>query len=315
MKKARNVLNKKIHFGNKNKDAQKYYAQAAEVYLQSNMFPAAGDAYCKSAWCYEQMGESTKAANNYSLASEAYLQDTLFDETKEAYSKSMDALQKASQIYTSNGQTAQAARKEKEIADRLSEESMMDVDVLHLAIEAYERAIDHFTFQGSYATANSCMEKIAYIYIKIKHYKEASQAWKELLNAEWNTSNSTTGGNSLIRHVESKYMFYILLCKLASLNNDPSEEDLELFWMDMEAMGDRGQNFGKSREFELLVGVYQAFKQKDLKVFLRVVKKTLEVLKMEDPAKETLLFVRKKLENAISAAFIAEDEDGEIDLT
>lgn len=315
MRKAASVLSKKIHFGNKTKDAMKYYEQAAQIYMESNMYSSAGDAYCKSAECLVKSGEKHKAANVYNLASEAYLQDTMFDETKDTYNKAIDSLKKASLIYTENGQTAQAARKEKEIAERLSAESIVDVDILHLAIETYRSAAELFEFQQAYATANNCLEQIAHIYVRLKEYKESSKVWEEILNAEWNSGNSATGENSLIRHLETRYMFYASLTKIAGINDDYNEEDLELFWMDLEHFSDRGANFGKSREFDLIVGLYKAFKERDLKIFLRVVKKTLEVTKLDEWVKQLLLAIRKKLENCIHCTSVLEDEDGELDLT
>ncbi|KAF0973349.1 hypothetical protein FDP41_008556 [Naegleria fowleri] len=315
VKKAENVLSKKLHFGNRNKDAQKYYEQAAEIYMQSNMYSMAGEAYMKSGECFEALGEPTRAANTFSVASEAFMNDAMFDHSKDTFEKSLHALQRASVLYNENGQTAQAARKEKAIAEKLSEESITDIDILHLAIEAYRRAAELFEFQQAYATVNACLEQIGYLYVRVNEYVESSKVWEEILNSEWNRGNSTTGQSSLIRHLETKYMFYSLLTRLAGMKEDYDSEDLDSFWMELENFEERGQSFGKSREFELLVGVYQAFKERDLKVFLRVVKKTLEVAKLDEWSKQILLHIRKKLENAIHCSSIDEDEDGEVDLT
>ncbi|KAL9648810.1 hypothetical protein ABK040_003743 [Willaertia magna] len=312
MKKGDNVLIKKIHLGNRKKDAQRYYEKAGEAYQSCRMFAKSGEAFYKSAQILEEQGEQLKAASHYNLSCEQYLEEALF-EKGENYNKAMEILGKASLLYAENGQTMQAARKEKELGDRLSDDSIEEPDILRLAIESYRKAIDYFTFMKSFATANSCLERIGFIYVKIKAYKEASKVYEEILYSEWNDKDSTLGENSLIRFQETKYIFYHMITRLACLKEFYTEEDLDLIQIDLDTLCNT-RKFENTRQYGLVQAAIEAFREKNLKIYLKAVKLTLETTKMEEWEKKILLDIRRRLEDEISGASLLEDENGEIDL-
>jgi len=259
----------------KSEDAAELYKKAANLLKVAKQDNEAAASYLDAANCYAQTpNNGHEEAACYVKASSCY--------KKESFRESVDALQKAINIYTSDGRFSMAAKYEKEIAEIYENNNDPKNAVPH-----YETAAQYFEGENSTSTANSCLLKVAQFAAEAADYKKAISIFEDVAKNSIN--------NKLLQYSVKEYLFKASLCNLCAGDLVEAKKALSKY------VG-LDPNFGPSREYKLASALTDALENRDEEAFDQNLEEFVRITPM-DAWKTSLL--------SIIQDTIRKDEDSE----
>jgi tetratricopeptide (TPR) repeat protein len=289
------ILAKKIYLGNKLKDASACYEEAAGIYRNQKQHTQCAEAYQKLGDVLEKMGQANPAASAYKEAANQYDASALFDGM--GYDNCIEMLRKAASIYSSSGKNGMAASVFKELAEKLEAEE--EEGAWRGALLAWREAYDRYETDNAFPNMNNCLVKIAELSANLKDFKQSASTWDELLYADWNREKKNSASSTMTRLSVQKYVINATLCRLAALKNTYDKEDVEIVQMGFTEKNDVGNNFEKSREYQLLQGLCKALELKDKQLFAKAIKIADEAIKLNEWTMNVLVSIKKVMEESM----------------
>jgi len=230
-------------FGSKTgkyEDAAELYKKASNLLKVAQQDNEAAQSYLDAANCYQQTpNNGHEEASCYVKAASCY--------KKEAYKEAVTALQKAIDIYSSDGRFGMAAKYEKEVAE-LYENNNENAS----AIPHYEIAARYFDSENSSSTANGCRLKVAQFCAESQDYKKAIEIFESVAKASIS--------NKLLQYSVKEYLFKAMLCQLC-VGDLVETKKAHQRYMGLDP------SFGQSREGKLVGVITDAVENRDEESF------------------------------------------------
>eukprot|EP00013_Stygamoeba_regulata_P023777 CAMPEP_0177649518 /NCGR_PEP_ID=MMETSP0447-20121125/11438_1 /TAXON_ID=0 /ORGANISM="Stygamoeba regulata, Strain BSH-02190019" /LENGTH=286 /DNA_ID=CAMNT_0019152299 /DNA_START=59 /DNA_END=919 /DNA_ORIENTATION=- len=255
--------------GSKTEEAAEIYTKAGNAYKVAKKWEQAGLAFSKAADCQLKLKNTYEAATALVNAGNVYKKSSAGD--------AVACLEQAVQYYAEEGRFNMAARYQKEVAELLEADSMMED-----AANAYQTAADYFEGEGSVSSANTCLLKVADLSAGLENYDKAAELFEAV------ASNSL--GNRLLQYSVPEYFMKASLCTLASGDVVKARRNLERYQS-------LDPNFARGRECRFLLDVLQALEQLDLDAFMKALVEYDSVSRVDNWKSSLLLKVKNTLKN------------------
>ncbi|EAX86953.1 alpha-soluble NSF attachment protein, putative [Trichomonas vaginalis G3] len=237
IKEAQKKLNKFFSTeASKNEQAAPLFNLAGNSFKAARLFQEAGEAYEKSAECYERARDVSSSTNELQNAAKAYAK-------AQNFSKAIDMFIRAANFYRESNKTSQAAKLLVEASKVFLEDENQDQ-----AVQVLEEAVQIYEDENQPSSACQHITTIADIKSGQKNYVDASKLYRKVAEIRL--------ADRLTQLAATEYMEKATLCQLAAGDLIGAEKMCDEFV-------NAAPQFDSTREYKLLKALFEAFRNHD----------------------------------------------------
>lgn len=279
--KARNILNRYNFwfFGPSVDDnineAINMYKKAITFYILDTLFEKAAEIHIEIAKLYLRLSRKNTymSADNYLQAAKLY-KSTNID-------LMVEYIKKSNELVLESGKFDFIARNEELLGETLESNNNIDA-----AIVAYNNAHKYYELTNLKISGMKCLQKVAFLNIKINNVEYAIELFEKIANHYENTD--------LSKYKYPQFVMYSLICRLYVEDNFGIKTKMDTF----------NNMFSKSNEYKFVNSILIAYENNDKDKFI---KHLYEFGPFESWCEELLFKIRDKIDFDIN--------EDEVDLT